>query len=303
MNTKIRKQIERRKRRIARRLDKNDNRGCDRPIMTASNIHYEIADRTRATAHGGIGAIHLLVQKLGLDQAIDRQPRPAEDPSALPRVRPRAEHRLQPAGRRHVPGAPGTAAQRRGLPRRPGRPPHSRPDHGRRLLPPLRRGRHLPLAGDLQRHPPEGLAAAARRRSSRRRSSTPTARWSRPPASASRAWTSTTRASGAIIRWSSRWPTRASRCSWSTAAATGPATSRPPSTSTGRSPCAARQASGRSACGATPTSRRPRIWTAGTPDGVQFVFGIDATPTLYELAGELPPERLENAGSPGEVRR
>ena len=71
MNTKIRKQIERRKRRVARRLDKNDNRGCDRPMMTASNIHYEIADRTRATATGGIGAMHLLVRKLGLDQAID----------------------------------------------------------------------------------------------------------------------------------------------------------------------------------------------------------------------------------------
>ena len=72
MNTKIRKQIERRKWRIAQRLDKNDNRGCDRPIMTASNIHYEIADRTRATANGGIGAIHLLAKKLGLDQAIDQ---------------------------------------------------------------------------------------------------------------------------------------------------------------------------------------------------------------------------------------
>jgi hypothetical protein len=71
VNTKIRKQIERRKRRIASRLDKNDNRGCDRPIMTASNIHYEIAGRTRATANGGIGAMHLLVRKLGLDQAID----------------------------------------------------------------------------------------------------------------------------------------------------------------------------------------------------------------------------------------
>jgi hypothetical protein len=71
VNTKIRKQIERRKRRIARRLDKNDNRGCDRPMMTASSIHYEIADRTRATSNGGIGAIHLLVRKLGLHQAID----------------------------------------------------------------------------------------------------------------------------------------------------------------------------------------------------------------------------------------
>jgi len=73
VNTKIRQQIERRKRRIARRLDKNDNRGCDRPIMAASNIHYEIAERTRATANGGIGAMHLLVRKLGLDQAIDAQ--------------------------------------------------------------------------------------------------------------------------------------------------------------------------------------------------------------------------------------
>ena len=72
MNTKIRQQIEGRKRRIARRLDKGDNRGCERPIMTASNIHYEIADRTRATANGGIGAMHLLVRKLELDQAIDR---------------------------------------------------------------------------------------------------------------------------------------------------------------------------------------------------------------------------------------
>ena len=41
--------------------------------MTASNIHYEIADRTQATAHGGIGAIHLMVRKLGLDKAIDRR--------------------------------------------------------------------------------------------------------------------------------------------------------------------------------------------------------------------------------------
>ena len=40
--------------------------------MTASNIHYDIGDRTRATSHGGIGAIHLLVRKLGLDQTIDR---------------------------------------------------------------------------------------------------------------------------------------------------------------------------------------------------------------------------------------
>jgi hypothetical protein len=42
-------------------------------MMTATNIHYEIAERTRATAAGGIGAMALLVRKLGLDQAIDRR--------------------------------------------------------------------------------------------------------------------------------------------------------------------------------------------------------------------------------------
>jgi Transposase DDE domain group 1 len=40
-------------------------------MMTASNIHYEIADRTRAIAPGGIGAIHLMAQKLGLVRDID----------------------------------------------------------------------------------------------------------------------------------------------------------------------------------------------------------------------------------------
>ena len=71
MKRSIAKRLRQAKRRIARRLDKTDNRGCDRPIMTASNIHYELADRTRATAHGGIGAMHLLVRTLGLDRAIN----------------------------------------------------------------------------------------------------------------------------------------------------------------------------------------------------------------------------------------
>ena len=39
--------------------------------MTASNIHYEIAEKARAIAPGGIGAIHLLARKLGLVRDID----------------------------------------------------------------------------------------------------------------------------------------------------------------------------------------------------------------------------------------
>ena len=59
------------KRRIVRRLDKTNLRGCDRPMLTATNIHYEMAERTRAFAHGGIGAIHCLVRQIGLIEAIN----------------------------------------------------------------------------------------------------------------------------------------------------------------------------------------------------------------------------------------
>ena len=40
--------------------------------MTASNIHYEIAEKVRGIAPGGIGAIHLLARKTGLIEDIDR---------------------------------------------------------------------------------------------------------------------------------------------------------------------------------------------------------------------------------------
>lgn len=42
-------------------------------MFTASNIHYEIADRTRGVGCGGIGAVHLLARRLGLIEAIDQQ--------------------------------------------------------------------------------------------------------------------------------------------------------------------------------------------------------------------------------------
>ena len=40
-------------------------------MMTASNIHYEMSDRIRAISAGGIGAIHLMAQKLGLVQNLN----------------------------------------------------------------------------------------------------------------------------------------------------------------------------------------------------------------------------------------
>ena len=75
MNKTIRRQLTLRKRRVQRRLDKssfNDD-GCEQPMIRARNIHYELAGRGVGTAYGGIGAIHRLVQELGLAQAIDRR--------------------------------------------------------------------------------------------------------------------------------------------------------------------------------------------------------------------------------------
>jgi len=42
-------------------------------MFTASNIHYELADRVGGLGPGGIGAIHLLARQTGLTEAIDRR--------------------------------------------------------------------------------------------------------------------------------------------------------------------------------------------------------------------------------------
>lgn len=69
----IRQKLANSKRRLKRRLDKRNLRNCSKPIMTASNIHFEIGDRAKGIAFGGIGAIHALARKLGLVEAIDKR--------------------------------------------------------------------------------------------------------------------------------------------------------------------------------------------------------------------------------------
>ena len=61
------------KRKIRRRLDRAVTAPSPQPVFTASNIHYDVADKTRAIPCGGIGAIHLMVWKLGLAEAIDER--------------------------------------------------------------------------------------------------------------------------------------------------------------------------------------------------------------------------------------
>ena len=74
MNRTYPKIIRNRKERIARRLDPQ-RAWSDQPepIMTARNLHYEMAEKTRAVNCGGLGAVHLMVNKLGLREEIDRR--------------------------------------------------------------------------------------------------------------------------------------------------------------------------------------------------------------------------------------
>jgi len=73
VKTKIQRQLRAAKRRIERRLDKSKLGDCSRPVLTAANIQFDLAERTRGMSYGGLGAIVLLVRQLGLAEAIDRR--------------------------------------------------------------------------------------------------------------------------------------------------------------------------------------------------------------------------------------
>jgi len=70
--SQIRRQIlSRRKQRIERRLEPRNWSEQDEPMFRASNIHYELSDRTRGLDCGGIGAVHQMVRHVGLIEAIN----------------------------------------------------------------------------------------------------------------------------------------------------------------------------------------------------------------------------------------
>jgi hypothetical protein len=72
VNRSYRKILRNRKQRIERRLRPKNWEEQPRPMLKASNIHYEMAQRTGAMNCGGVGAIHLMVQRLGLVADIDK---------------------------------------------------------------------------------------------------------------------------------------------------------------------------------------------------------------------------------------
>lgn len=71
MSTTTAQKVARRKRRIERRLAPRNFLPQPAPVFTASNIHYDMAERSSAIGCGGIGAIHLMARHIGLIEAVD----------------------------------------------------------------------------------------------------------------------------------------------------------------------------------------------------------------------------------------
>jgi Transposase DDE domain group 1 len=67
-----RRTLRQRRRRVARRIENRPGPERQRPMITATNIHYELAGRAHGLAHGGIGAVLLLAHSTGLVRDIDR---------------------------------------------------------------------------------------------------------------------------------------------------------------------------------------------------------------------------------------
>ena len=66
-----RRKLRERRQRVLDRIENCPGPERDLPMMAASNIHYELADRVQGLAAGGIGAMLLLAQRTGLVRDID----------------------------------------------------------------------------------------------------------------------------------------------------------------------------------------------------------------------------------------
>jgi hypothetical protein len=69
----IAKKLAKRKRKISKRLEKRNWSHQPRPMMTGSNICYDVDGRHQAIACGGIGNIHQLAMRTGLIAEIDKR--------------------------------------------------------------------------------------------------------------------------------------------------------------------------------------------------------------------------------------
>lgn len=71
MTSKNNRILRKKKQKIHKRLERRQWSARSKPMFQARNIHYEMADKVRATGCGAIGAFHQLAQNTGLIRAID----------------------------------------------------------------------------------------------------------------------------------------------------------------------------------------------------------------------------------------
>ena len=75
MNTNLLIESGKRKQRITNRLRPIDWEDQESPMLSSTNIHYEIPEKSRGIALGGIGAIHMLANRVGLAAEINKRVR------------------------------------------------------------------------------------------------------------------------------------------------------------------------------------------------------------------------------------
>lgn len=71
MKPRIAKIVQRRKRKLQKRLAKISQPAQPGPMLNPGAIEYDVAERDAGMVYGGIGAVHLLIKQLKLDEAIN----------------------------------------------------------------------------------------------------------------------------------------------------------------------------------------------------------------------------------------
>ncbi len=65
------KNLAKRKKKIEKRVERKNWESQPKPMLTATDIHYEVDGRHKGIPCGGIGAVHLMAKKIGLVKNID----------------------------------------------------------------------------------------------------------------------------------------------------------------------------------------------------------------------------------------
>ena len=73
MSKSRQQKLRNRKRRIEYRLRDLVWEAQPNPMFSATNIHYDLSERTRGLGTGGIGAMHRLARHTGLIEEIDKR--------------------------------------------------------------------------------------------------------------------------------------------------------------------------------------------------------------------------------------